>query len=100
MTMTRILQPIDKLVSSSAGCEVRQIGVPLSRIPVRHTCGHFEARLTRWNGDQEAIDRGHLQAGNKCTVCAPHERPEQPQFLTLEAVQQHCETENAPLLDA
>lgn len=72
---------------------LRHIGIPLAYLPVRHACGHFEARLTRWGSDQGAgMDkaRGFLTAGSVCSTCEPQGRPVSQQFPTLESVQAHC----------
>lgn len=76
---------------------IELIGIPLAFIPVRHTCGHFEARFMRWNGDREAFARGFHLAGNECTTCTAGRdgRPINTAFPTLDAVQSHCATENA-----
>jgi hypothetical protein len=71
-----------------------RIGTPLSRIPVRHSCGHFEARFTRWNDDTEAKARGFLIAGSVCSTCAPQGRPVSRQFPDLASVTAHCNTAN------
>lgn len=58
----------------------------LERIPVHHTCDHFEVRLTRWH-HQSDRDRGYLMAGNPCSVCDAQGRPSQPSYPSLEAAQ-------------
>jgi hypothetical protein len=56
---------------------------PLTRIPVRHACGHFELRLTRWNGEAQNIAQGFIQSGSDCTQCSPQGRPISPHYATL-----------------
>jgi hypothetical protein len=56
---------------------ISRIGAPLQYIPVRHACGHFELRLTRWNGfdpsttADPANAAGYLSAGSVCSGCSP-----------------------------
>jgi hypothetical protein len=63
---------------------------PLVRVPIQHTCGHFELRLTRWYDPTDEL-RGFAQAGNECTVCCS-ERPQQPNYATLTEAQAEAET--------
>jgi hypothetical protein len=76
---------------------IEHVGIPLSHIPVRHSCGHFEARFARWNGDAAAMSTGYLSAGSPCTTCAPQGRPVNTQFLTYADVQKHCANVNIAL---
>lgn len=80
---------------------VTRIGAPLQYIPVRHACGHFELRYTRWNGfdprttqDPPNAD-GFLKAGSPCTQCAPQGRPVDQNYPTLEAAQAAATDKNA-----
>ena len=68
---------------------VTELGARLSRIPIRHACGHFEMRLTRWNEwnpnttqDPPHPD-GFLRAGSECSSCSPQGREIKPHFDTL-----------------
>lgn len=78
----------DRVISDRNGVRVTQVGEPLSRIPIRHACGHFELRMTRWNGESANIAQGFIQAGSECTQCAPLGRPIGPNYDTLEAAQE------------
>lgn len=82
---------------------VTRVGSSLTHIPVRHTCGHFEVRLTRWNGlalstilhaDPPNAD-GFLKAGSPCSQCSPQGRPPQVHFDTLERAQAFALVSNA-----
>lgn len=75
---------------------IRSFTEPLEYIPVRHTCGHFELRLTRWSTHEpEAQERGYLSAGNPCTLCNPQGRSLEPAYGSLENAQYM-----KPILDA
>ena len=66
---------------------VVHVGERLSRIPVRHTCGHFELRMTHWNGEDDHKAQGFLPAGSACSTCAPQGRTPQPNYATLAEAQ-------------
>lgn len=80
---------------------ITRIEAPLQYIPVRHGCGHFELRLTRWNGfdpsttEDPANPAGFLPAQSPCTSCAPQGRPVGEHYDTLEAAQAEASTRNA-----
>lgn len=68
------------------GVCVPSVYEPLRRLPVLHTCGHFELRMMRFRADED-IDRGYAQAGNKCTHCGFEGRPLQDNYPSLSAAQ-------------
>jgi hypothetical protein len=80
---------------------VTYIGAPLQYIPVLHTCGHFELRLTRWNGfdPSTAVDPanadGFLRAGNRCASESNDGRGAQANYATLEDAQAAALVQNA-----
>lgn len=59
----------------------------LTHKPVRHECGHFEARLMGFDIDPNL---GYAVAGSPCSECAPQGRPVQPNYSTPEAVAAAC----------
>jgi hypothetical protein len=59
----------------------------LTHKPVRHACGHFEARLMSYPVDPEL---GYAPAGSPCSTCDPQGRPVQDNYPTLDAVQVAC----------
>ena len=58
--------------------------------PVRHTCGHYEARLMA----EDPITFFH-QAGSECSECSPQGRPVQTHYETMAAVWRACDEKNA-----
>jgi hypothetical protein len=56
--------------------------------PVRHTCGHFEARLMA----PQPVE--FSQAGSECSMCNAQGRPVQTNFPDLATVQTHCKYAN------
>ena len=60
---------------------------PLSQIPVRHSCTHYELRRTRWGDRDQDRARGYLAAGSRCSQCSPHGRSNQPHYDTLAQAQ-------------
>ena len=79
---------------------VTTVGAPLQYIPVRMNCGHFELRLTRWNGfnaqssDDPPSPGGFLQAGAVCTQCNAQGRAVSPNYETLELAQRAAAVKN------
>jgi hypothetical protein len=72
-----------RVISDRDGVRVTQVGEPLSRIPIQHSCGHFELRLTRWHGNAQGKAQGFIPAGSPCSQCAPQGRNVVPHFDTL-----------------
>lgn len=71
------------------------IFTPLRYIPIQHTCGHFEARLTRWYRP-ERRELGFETAGNDCARCSPPDgRGDNPNYPDLAVVQAACLEKNA-----
>jgi len=72
---------------------VTTLGSPLQYIPIRHSCGDFEMRLTRWNpwsahtSEDPALPEGFIPANSPCATCDPMGRVVGPNFQTLEAAQ-------------
>lgn len=79
---------------------IAHIGSALEYIPVQHTCGHFELRLTRWEpfDPNRTVEtphtRGFLPAGSRCSTCAPRGRPTSEQFGSLEDAQREATQRN------
>jgi hypothetical protein len=63
----------------------------LSRKPVLHSCGHFEARLM----SQPVYELGYVKAQSVCSSCDAQGRPVQKNYATLEEVKAACEIENS-----
>lgn len=59
---------------------------PLSLIPIRMDCGHFELRVTRWR-DAASEKRGFQWAMSACSTCGAHGLPVVPNYPTLEEAQ-------------
>lgn len=78
---------------------VRYVGAPLQRIPVRHACGHFEVRVTRWHAFSVHVEietpdpRGYVDAGSECSKCLNGRggRSIQEHYDTVEAAQTAAE---------
>ncbi len=77
----------------------RFVGARLQRIPIRHACGHFELRLTRWGRFNPSVEvetpdpRGYLDAGSNCSKCDNGRggRSVQENYETVEAAQRASE---------
>lgn len=91
-------RPSEKVAMTTS---ITRVGSALQYIPIRHTCGHFELRLTRWqpfNANRNVETRhaqGFLPAGSQCSTCAPQGRPISDQFRSLEAAQGEAAKRNA-----
>lgn len=78
-----------------------RVGSALEYVPIQHTCGHFELRLTRWlpfdsNRTVETPHtQGFLRAGSPCSTCTPQGRPISDQFGSLDAAQNEATKRNA-----
>lgn len=80
---------------------ITRVGSAHEYIPIQHSCGHFELRLTRWQpfDPNRTIEtphkHGYLTAGSRCSTCAPQGRPISVQFTSLEAAQGEAAKRNA-----